>query len=118
MVGAGLFLIGSPSNERARRLDAQRVEALRHISESVNLYFSRHGRLPTNLEELSREGGVVGLTEPSARPYEYRINADEAYELCGTFQRDSAEREPTFGDDFWSHAPGRQCFRFETKPSQ
>lgn len=119
VVVAGLFVIGAPSQERARRLDARRVEDLREISESANLYFDRHQRLPSSLGELSSEGGVaISTHDPEAHPYEYRVTADRTYEVCASFQRDSAERGPRASGDFWSHGPGRQCFQLEKKDSR
>jgi hypothetical protein len=116
VAAGGLFLAGAPSDERARRLDARRVEDLQRISASTNVYFHRHGRLPSSVEELSREGGSnVDVGEPSKGPYEYRVRGERAYELCATFQRDSAERRPRPQSDFWSHGPGRNCFQLEVK---
>jgi hypothetical protein len=57
VVTGGIILIGSPTQERMRRLDAQRVADLRAVASAVDLYWTRHGSLPPSLEELSKEPG-------------------------------------------------------------
>ncbi|MGH9370406.1 MAG: DUF5671 domain-containing protein [Vicinamibacterales bacterium] len=116
VVVAALFMIGSPSEERARRLDARRIADLRRISGSADLYLGRQGRLPASLEDLSREGGsMVDGRDPDGRSYEYRVTGERSYELCATFQRDSSERLRAVAGDFWSHGTGRRCFQFQVK---
>ena len=74
-VVAGLVLVGPPSEARARKLDARRVEDLQRQSAAVDLYRSRRGRLPASLNEASREAGdsqTVG--DPlTGRPYPYQV---------------------------------------------
>lgn len=109
---AGLVVIGSPASERQRRIDERRVEALASLSRAVEVYRSRHGRLPDNLAALERGTGVeLADRDPeTGRPFEYRAVGDAEYELCASFARvsDTPDRAP----DFWSHGPGRTCFRF------
>lgn len=112
-VATGIFLIGSPAEERARRLDERRVQDLDDIARAVDLYRSRHATLPSSLEELGKEPGVrVGSSDPgTGAPYEYRLVEAEKYELCARFERDSVEVGQRARDTRWSHAAGRQCFR-------
>jgi hypothetical protein len=113
---AGLFVIGSPSEERARRLDERRVEDLQGISRATNVYFERHARLPSSLEELGREGGMrIGERDPVGAPYEYHASGAETYQLCATFQRSSAEEGRAVTAEFWSHEAGRRCFQLKAK---
>jgi hypothetical protein len=116
VVVSAFLLTDSPAEERVRRIDARRAEQLRDISESVNLYTTRHKRLPATLEELSSEGGMmVEALDPDGRAYEYRVTGGRTYELCGTFQRGSNGQSRTQSGHFWTHGPGRQCFQLETK---
>jgi hypothetical protein len=116
VVVLGLWLIGSPSAERARRLDARRTQDLERISQSVNVYFQRQQRLPPSLAELSREGGLgVPFVDGAGQPYEYRAMSDRGYELCASFDRDSAEGGRASHVDAWAHAQGRQCFPLQVK---
>ena len=114
VVATGLVMIGSPANERARRLDARRVNDLRGISDAAETYLQRHGHLPASVDDLSNEGGmIVHGRDPEGSAYEYRVHGPRAYELCATFLRDSSDR-PTSGS-FWSHGPGRRCFQLQVK---
>lgn len=115
-VGAGLFIIGSPSDERMRHMDNRRVEDLRKISNDVDLFKTRHRRLPAALEELSREpGATANFRDPrTAQSYEYRLLNAGTYELCATFERDSVI-EAYGGVSFWAHKAGRQCFQLEAR---
>ncbi len=117
-VVGGLIALPPPSEERARRLDERRVEDLRGITGAMDLYWTRHGRLPASMEELSRESGVrVSTRDPgTAQDYELRLLDAATYELCASFERISAESgDPTglaqdASEDFWSHGVGRRCF--------
>ena len=65
----GLTRVGSPSDERERRLDERRVEDLRGgIARAVDLHWTRRGSLPASLHELS-DATVrdVALNDPGAR---------------------------------------------------
>ncbi|HIA74480.1 MAG TPA: hypothetical protein EYN99_08630, partial [Gemmatimonadetes bacterium] len=48
-VGVGLFILGSPMEERARRVDDRRVADLQGIAAATDLYWTRHSRLPESL---------------------------------------------------------------------
>ena len=116
IVLGGLFAIGRPAEARALRLDEQRVEDLRDISRWANLYFERHARLPSSLEELSREGGVdASQWNATGGAYEYRATGADTYQLCATFERDSAEQHRLGSGSFWSHGAGRRCFELKAK---
>ena len=54
-VVAGVFVLGSPADERARRLDRRRVEDLQGIAAATDLYWTRHSRLPASLDELTAD---------------------------------------------------------------
>ena len=115
-VVAGILVVGSPAEERTRRLDRRRVEDLAAMASSVDLFWTRHSRLPASLEELRREPGA---SEPAGdpmtnAPYEYRVSSDRAFELCARFEGDSA-RDPVARSGFWSHGAGLHCFRREAR---
>ena len=116
-VAVGLFLAGSPTHERMRRLDEVRVQDLHAIARAVDLYWTRYARLPNSLEVLAREPGAsVSARDPeSAEPYDYRVLGSAKYELCARFDRDSAEQERSARADFWSHGVGQRCFQLEAR---
>jgi hypothetical protein len=114
-IAAGIFVLGSPAEERRRRLDERRIENLSEIAQAVDLYWTRHGRLPSSLEELRREpGATIADTDPvTHRAYEYRPATDR-YELCAAFDR-ASDRSSPYRGAFWSHGAGRQCFQREVQ---
>lgn len=114
----GIILLDSPAQERLRRLDERRVADLRELAYALDLFWTREGRLPASLEEISNEPGVVEqLFDPeTGRPYDYRVLSDNTYELCAQFSHDTAEEQERFYRDYyWSHGPGRKCFQLEAQ---
>jgi hypothetical protein len=109
-IAAGIVMIGSPDDARALRMDGRRVEDLQGIERAVNFYRSNKGRIPASLDELGREPGVRIANDPATGvPYSYRPAGAAAFELCGTFERDSVPRVAA-GVDQWEHPAGRHCF--------
>jgi type II secretory pathway pseudopilin PulG len=106
-LAGGVYLIGPPAEERARRLDARREADLQGLRLAVDLYWTRNGRLPASLDELHAAAGtdIYARDPQSERPYSYTVKSGEAYELCAEFARASE-----LPGDFWSHGAGRQCF--------
>ena len=49
-------MLGSPTEERARRVDARRVTDLQAIAAATNLFWTRHARLPETLDDLAWRG--------------------------------------------------------------
>ena len=122
-VVGGLIVLGPPSEERTRRLDERRTEDLRGITRAVDLYWTRHGRLPASIKDLSGESGLkVSARDPgTAQTYELRVLDTATYELCASFERTSTEpgnsagRPPDVREDFWSHGVGRRCLRLDAQ---
>lgn len=116
-VVVGIVLLGPPSRERERRLDARRVDDLRGIAAAVDLYWSRTGALPRALADLSRLPGVaVSRSDPeTGQPYEYRAIKDANYELCAVFSTSTSEKGEPYHPNTWAHGAGRTCFRLEAR---
>lgn len=115
-VGAGLWLTGSPSEQRARRMDERRIQDLQTIASAIELYWERNARLPAALVDLDSLGGVVRKEDPETRgAYAFRPQAGSSFELCATFARTS---EDILRDAVWTHQAGEQCFtrNAETEP--
>ena len=112
-VVTGIVIIGSPMEERTRRLDTRRVQDLQQISQAVQVYHTRHQRTPASLEELSKEPGLAMVPRDpvTGQPYGYTTLDSDSYEVCGTFDRDSDPRTARF----WSHGAGTQCFTLNAK---
>lgn len=134
-VGVGLWLAGSPSGERQRRFDEQRVNELSQIASAVDNSYQRNGRLPGTLEALAELGAydfyVPSLADPEdGTPYEYRTTGTTTYELCATFAAESQAMDargvpkppvarPAMmeypGYRSWDHPAGRHCFSLDAE---
>ena len=111
---AGILLIGSPAQERLRRLDERRISDLREISFAVDAYWTREDVLPASLEELGNDERIVReLADPvTGAPYEYHAGTGSSYELCAVFEHDTDTNGRDVRYDYlWSHGPGKQCFQ-------
>lgn len=123
----GLVIAGSPSMERARRLDERRVSDLQQMSYSMDQFWNNEKRLPNTIDELrgNRDVYVQGVLDPETGiPYEYNVKGDKAYELCANFQTSSTASNPKLpepyyatrgGNDFWSHPDGRYCYAVDIR---
>lgn len=115
-IGAALFMVGSPTRARARQFDVRRVDALGAIARALDVYVTRHGKLPPDLDELTRQSGPsLETRDPETdHPYEYRVTGSRKYELCATFWGETQSERYTVSD-FWSHRAGRQCYELEPR---
>tara|TARA_B100000959_G_scaffold45675_2_gene46376 strand:+ start:387 stop:818 length:432 start_codon:yes stop_codon:yes gene_type:complete len=116
-VGVGLSILGSPMEERARRVDDRRVEDLRGIVAATDLYWTRHSRLPVSLDELTAEPGVRIKTADPANSETYGYQAVDSihYQLCANFEQVSGETSSNSERNLWAHDSGPQCFQFEAE---
>jgi hypothetical protein len=122
-VVAGMVALGSPADQRARRLDQRRIEDLRALANGIEYKWRTDQTLPRSLDELPA-GFARGTRDPgTGRPYEYSVRAGSRYEICATFDRDNtdeAERPWPGHDDvdvaIWTHGAGRNCFELEPSP--
>lgn len=115
-VVSGLVLLGSPGEAHVRRLDERRVADLREIALGMDLYRTKHDRLPDSIGDLwSDPNARLRLRDPiTSKAYEYRVLGPNTYELCARFERgttDPLDRTEWFDDASWNHGTGRQCFQ-------
>jgi hypothetical protein len=118
---AGMIALGSPGEQRARRLDERRLEDLRGIAQGIEVMWSNEKRLPPTLDELP--AAFANLRDPETRqPYEYSVRGGNRYQLCATFSRDvTSEKRPPEAhlhwvyQTFWTHGAGRNCFEAEPR---
>jgi len=111
---AGILLIGSPAQERLRRLDERRILDLRDLSYAVNVFWARNNRLPSSLDELAEQEPIAHeLTDPETGTlYEYRLVSDNLYELCAVFSGESDFDRPDLPYGYlWMHGAGSECFQ-------
>ncbi|WP_243309913.1 hypothetical protein [Fundidesulfovibrio agrisoli] len=118
-LAAGLSAIGTPEEARMLRLDRQRVDHLRSISNAMENYQRSHESLPASLEQIQQPSGFSGLhlNDPETKqPYEYKPLGQDDYELCAQFQTVlNARTDESGGNPLWYHGTGRQCFKLKVK---
>lgn len=109
---AGLFLAGSPSEQRMARFDKERIADLRFISSSVERYWRERRALPNDLSDLvdGRLVSRVPADPANDASYTYEVIAKDTYRICAVFDGQSTDSE---ADSFWAHEDGQQCFAFD-----
>ena len=109
---AGLWLIGSPTEQRQQRLDARRVSDLVQLSQAVYRHRNERRALPGSTSDLVDGRRLSRLpSDPSTEePYEYRVTGERQFELCAVFARPSRSED---AQDFWHHEAGRHCYEFD-----
>ena len=114
---AGLYLSGSPAEQRLLRLDERRVSALMQLSYTISNYREESGRLPPELAVLVDGQRLRSLpADPqTGRVYTYEIAGADSYRLCAEFSRASVETVPA---DFWAHPAGKHCFELNADPER
>jgi hypothetical protein len=111
-VAGGLWMMRPPAQQSAERVDARRVDELRNLAEAVRLYARTNQHLPETLATLP---SMPSLPLPKQDPatgtfYEYRVIAEDQFELCATFSYPSPPYEYDWSANSWRHEAGRHCF--------
>jgi hypothetical protein len=125
---AGFALVGSPSEQRARRFDEQRVNELANIQSQVYYYWQSKGSLPPNLDALKNDvtGFVLPKDPENQAQYEYQIKGDKQFALCAVFNRPSLAGDSMYtyerygyggSNETWSHQAGHVCFERTIDPA-
>lgn len=109
---AGLYLGGSPSEQRLLRLDERRVDDLKQIARAVERFWDQQGELPADLRTLvdGRRLNQLLVDPETGADYDYAHTAD-TFQLCAVFDRPSEDSTTT---QFWRHPAGQHCFDFDT----
>lgn len=130
---SGFFIIGSPAHARLVKLDMQKTNDLQTIQWQVVNYYQQKGELPASLAQLADpiSGAIVPQDPQSGASYGYRVvNAPYTFELCATFNEESAGGgDPRIADPSsiytggienpnWGHAAGEVCFERTIDPER
>ena len=132
---AGFFIIGSPANQRALRIDQQRVSDLQTIQWQVVNYYQQKSKLPVSSAELQDPiSGFITPKDPeTAVDYAYRITTPPySFELCATFSKESRKNMRTASkipmpvpasvhvggieSSTWEHGIGQTCYERTIDP--
>ena len=122
-VGYSIYVVGTPGQQRDVRLDQQRIDDLRTISQNVDRYYEFNGAMPANLFDLQGpQYSVQSIADPdTGRPYGYHLIGGVDYELCAVFNAESPERRDErrpFSESIWDHGPGLTCFALTAEAEQ
>lgn len=121
-LAGGFLLMGSPSSQRAQRMDERRVGDLQQIEMMVRAHVEETGRLPADLATIAAKPGVaLPVADPdTGKPYVYRIDDALRFSLCADFQTDTAESrrgDPAWPvSTEWAHGIGNTCFSRRIEP--
>lgn len=117
------FVVGSPAEQKNRRLDTKRVSDLQYLQSEIVNFWQGKDRLPDGLSELEDDlrGIRIPLDPETGTQYAYNIVGEEVFELCATFGTDSdgSSVEPLYypySDGSWEHGIGRVCFERTIDP--
>lgn len=121
---AGFFVVGTPQQQRNRKLDDQRIMHLQTLQSQVVSYWMNKDVLPKKIEDVqdSISGFIVPTDTETKKVYAYTVTAPLTFELCADFITSDKDfpavgREAYYAavpyDTFqqnWSHESGRVCF--------
>jgi len=118
----GFFIVGTPSAQRNRRFDEQRVSDLQILQNQIVDYWTKKEKLPIKLVDLNDDiSGLIIPIDPNTKiDYEYNITATLSFELCANFATSNETESLGLGKNYyepfdsyqqnWHHPVGRFCF--------
>ncbi len=124
----GFFIAGSPFQQRAYRMDQQRVQDLQVIQGQIVSFWQNKERLPASLDQLKDPiSGFVPPGDPqTGAAYGYRVIGFLTFSLCADFTASGSSEggmaAPKAVDsvqyrmDNWQHEAGRVCFERTIDP--
>lgn len=132
VIAIGLFLAGSPMEQRRVRFDDRRISDLQMLQGQVIEHWIAKQKLPEALSDL--ESPLTGFVAPkdpkTGQPYEYRAIKPRVFELCALFETDTTAELMTretmprgpygiepYGAEHWQHGTGRTCFERTIDPT-
>jgi len=129
--GWGIYIAGSPTENRNIRYDEIRLRDLDNITTAVASYAQDNYKLPITVNQLLANRVKTGVPYLKKEPkdpkskvnYSYRVISTNSYELCATFDTSSqsiqqrktgvteslSEYSSYYGEDR-SHPKGHYCF--------
>jgi hypothetical protein len=132
---AGFFIVGTPSQARLARYDAQKVTDLQDIQYRVTNYYQAKQKLPAKLDELANalNYGPLPTDVQTRQSYVYEATGALSFKLCAVFNAPSRANQypspeartavpvgiggkPGISDN-WQHGAGETCFARTIDPS-
>ncbi len=119
ILGAGFFLAGSPSHQRAVRFDEQRINDLQNIEYEIGNYWRDKKSLPPDLTALNRDLYYFQLpVDPETKEnYGYETVDALSFKICANFSAEYQSIPNTsLPSEQWSHFVGKTCFKRKIDP--
>ncbi|MSR70652.1 hypothetical protein EXS62_01270 [Candidatus Kaiserbacteria bacterium] len=128
-IAAGFLIIGSPQQQRALRIDQQRVSDLQNIQWQVVTYWQQKTALPTKLEDLRDpiSGVDIPVDPVTKEAYTYKRQSPLDFTLCATFSTKGGDlygrtisKPMAVGgvSEVWDHKAGETCFDRSIDPQR
>lgn len=127
----GFFIIGTPTNQRDRRFDDQRVQNLQSLQQQIVDFWVKTEVLPPDLKSLENDiSGFYVPTDPNTKQaYEYKVIDKLTFELCANFSTSNKNDKSfpittapqMYPNDFfqqnWNHEATHTCFNRKIDPA-
>lgn len=114
----GFFFIGSPSEQRLRKLDNQKIQSIENIRAVLDQYYLTNKKLPQDLTELNslKYNGANFVDQQTQKNFGYKAIDDTNYQLCATFNLSNyswdyrKKYNRTVQSSDYSHPSGDYCY--------
>jgi hypothetical protein len=113
---SSFFIIESPAEARARKLDQKILGNFETIKRGLEQYYNDNKALPKNLDELkSQDYSYIDSNEfneeATSKYYGYNVLDDKRYELCANFNSSNLDNknDTSYYSANWKHDKGQQC---------
>lgn len=109
---AGFAIIGTPMQQRMRKLDENRVRDLQLLQSRITTYWNTNLNTPPSLNALKTQTNTKDAE--TGKLYEYiRVNENE-YQLCAEFSSDNNDTTRYYYSETYTWATkGRHCFNIK-----
>lgn len=120
---AGFVVAGSPSEQRARRFDRERLNSIEQMIWDIEGYIRENEELPETIEEMDYVSDR--WRDPlTGEVYNYNMIDERSFEVCAVFERsfeNSNDGDIYYGKDLisgpanFNHSAGEYCFEFKVR---
>jgi len=116
MLICSFFIIESPTEARAKKLDQKIIGNFENIKRGIEMYYQYNKKLPSSLDDLKNQNyDYVDtnefLEESTGKYYGYNIIEERKFELCANFNTSNIDEKEESGYSYinWRHEKGYWC---------
>ncbi|MBX4210546.1 hypothetical protein KW783_01085 [Candidatus Parcubacteria bacterium] len=125
----GFIVMGSPTTQRLRRFDEQKISDLQNVQYEILNYWNAKATVPTSFNDLKDPlFGYDTPVDPQGGQYTYSKKSNSSFEICADFNLDSNNSginqygRPYSGEfkepENWKHGKGKTCFTRTIDPTR